>query len=264
MPNKLPTKRLPEQIETLGSTLNPPDNTNAPTRYDANGHIIGGSRFGATLTLAPFPERNYMSLLEKGSSIPFELTISGDLTTLTMKAKNAVMNLAITVTPRVYDKPAYYVSTVEIAPNGQAGPPTISALEGQGDLNPYLERAFEQFVEYRFIKENFTDLLAGAGKDLETYLTPEALGQIDSATGVPNVLWTLGWGTVGRAFVWGLAGALAAWAAPAEAGAIVIAFAVGMSASAITEAWNALEDAQGGPDRDKKAIEQPDMSASDK
>jgi hypothetical protein len=261
MPDNKHPKSPHKNIEAIGSTqtsYNPPDDSNDPIRNDADGHIIGGQRFGDRLTLAPFPQRNYLSLLKKGSTVPFEYTISGDMTTFTVTAKNAEKSIAITVTPRMFNKPAYYVSTPGATmPQG--------ALSDQGDLNPYLERTLSQFDEYRIIKQNFSDLLDAAGKDLESYLTPAVLSQIDPITGSPVVLFRLGWGTVGRAVVWGLAGVAGALAAEAAAPAVfAVALLAGMSASAITEIWTAVEDAQsGGPDKDKKDKEQaPDMGMS--
>jgi hypothetical protein len=229
--------------------------------YDIGGHMIGATNTSAKgvtlkLTLAPFPMRNLM-ILQKNNERPFTMTIFGDLQTYTINANSATQSCSLNVKASELAYPQVVI-TASFYHNGVPDPPYKDEVEHISGLNSRLTAYLNEFPEYVDITDHFTPILRAAQEDLGDFFTAEVLTPIDPNTGLPIALLALGWGTVGRGVVWGLAGAGGViLGAPVEAvGATVLvtAFLLGFDASVITEVWSASED--GGPNLQKKDHEE--------
>jgi hypothetical protein len=239
---------------------------------DSEGNLIGAtqtvegvSKEGArvqiirTLTLPPFPQRNYVKM-KVGNFPPFEMTVSGDTNTFTIKARNGQKGKAIVVNPRIGGVPEAWITKIDLDANDQITGTQQSNVHAIGDLKGVLESMLQEFSEYHDLEPIFRKVLKSAGEDLSAFLTPEALVQLDPFTGTPIVLYKLGWGTVGRAVVVGIlaaGGAVAAAPAGAAVGvsALLGSFIFGFDAAIVNDILTAIEDGAGGPNEEKKNTE---------
>jgi hypothetical protein len=245
---------------------------------DTEGHLIGATqtasivgKTGASeqvirkLTLPPFPQRHYLKM-QVGNNPPFELTLSGNVNTFTIKARNGQKGRAIVVDPKMGGAPEAYLTYVDLDANDQTTGTRQSNVRHIEELKGIVNSMLQEFGEYKDLEPIFREALKSAGADLSAFITPENLSELDPETGVPITLYKLGWGTIGRGVVWGIAGAVGVvLAAPAATGAAAVAtfltayemFWVGLGASVVTETWTAIGDGQtGGPDKDKKQTTQ--------
>jgi hypothetical protein len=230
-----------------------------------------------SITFPPWPKVDALIYEEDGLS-PLEISFRASFDMLSFTGSNADKLVQQAIWPRGPEFLPAFKQQIIVTEQGvvNAGPVfapmqwqragSTTRLAGE-DLKKYFERVnvLHYFPQYESVVKLFHPLVLIANEDFREAFGLYAQWARDFPDLAPTIItYSLGWGTIGRGALWGLAAvagfAFAAAAAPGAAGVAGIAaidmaffgtgiFATGYSASVWGEIWTAIE---GGGARDER------------
>ena len=239
------------------------DGTPINVQFDPNGHITSATNadkkgINRKVSFPRWPIVTSITYEEDGLS-PLVMGFVVGPDTISFTGQNATKLVQQTLWPS--DGPEYspaYKMQVITTENGIVTPGPLGSIQKQKDIAGYLKitNVASLFPKYKEVMALFHPIVLKASQDIQDAFgfTPQWVQQYPEVA--PEIVfYSLGWGSVGRAVLWGLAGigGFAAGVAATAAAPVVITvdlimwgvvtFLLGYDASIWGEIWSAFEDA---------------------